>query len=213
MKKGLTLLALASVIAGCGQQQDEAAKETNETEAMATPKVVETAVATGIDKAALAEEAKGAVKSLGGQLKQQLQAAIKDSGPVGAVDVCKDIAPQLSRNVSQEKGLDIKRVSLKNRNPFLGVPNEWQVEVLNDFEARKQAGEDPAGLSYAKVVGKEFRFMKAVPTAAVCLNCHGSEIKPEVAAQINRYYPDDKAIGYKEGDIRGAFVVTKLLAD
>lgn len=213
MKKGLIMLALAGVIAGCGQQQDETTQATDQKDAMATPDVVETAVATGMDKAALIAEAKGAVKSLGGQLKQQLQAAIKDSGPAGAVDVCKDIAPQLSRNVSEEKGVDIKRVSLKNRNPFLGVPNEWQVEVLNDFEARKQAGEDPAGLSYAEVVGDEFRFMKAVPTAAVCLNCHGSEIKPEVAAKINRFYPDDKATGFREGDIRGAFVVTKTIAE
>jgi hypothetical protein len=33
-----------------------------------------------------------------------------------------------------------------------------------------------------------------------------------VTAKLNELYPADKAIGYKEGDLRGAFVVVKNLA-
>ncbi|RPH93345.1 MAG: DUF3365 domain-containing protein, partial [Lysobacterales bacterium] len=32
---------------------------------------------------------------------------------------------------------------------------------------------------------------------------------PSVAQKIAELYPDDKASGYSEGDIRGAFVVTR----
>jgi hypothetical protein len=103
-------------------------------------------------------------------------------------------------------------VSLKNRNPVTGKANEWQTAVLNDFEAKKAAGADPATLVHAEVVGSEFRFMKAIPTAAVCLSCHGTELSPAVTAKLNELYPADKAIGYKEGDLRGAFVVVKNLA-
>jgi hypothetical protein len=53
--------------------------------------------------------------------------------------------------------------------------------------------------------------MKAIPTGALCLQCHGLDIAPPVAEKIAELYPYDKATGYREGDIRGAFVVTKLI--
>ena len=53
--------------------------------------------------------------------------------------------------------------------------------------------------------------MKAIPTAPLCLQCHGEAIAPPVAEKITKLYPEDKATGFREGDIRGAFVVTKLL--
>ena len=64
----------------------------------------------------------------------------------------------------------------------------------------------------AAIDGKrQFRFMKAIPTGALCLQCHGSSISPEVSARLAELYPDDKATGYATGDIRGAFVVTRNL--
>lgn len=53
--------------------------------------------------------------------------------------------------------------------------------------------------------------MKAIPTAGLCLQCHGTAINPEVSAKLNELYPHDKAVGYREGDIRGAFLVTSKL--
>ena len=66
-------------------------------------------------------------------------------------------------------------------------------------------------MAYAEVVDKEFRFMKAIPPGAVCLKCHGTDLSPEVTAKMTELYPQDKATGYKEGDLRGAFVVVKQL--
>jgi hypothetical protein len=64
----------------------------------------------------------------------------------------------------------------------------------------------------AAIDGKQqFRFMKAIPTGALCLQCHGSNMSPEVSARLAELYPGDKATGYTEGDIRGAFVVTRNL--
>jgi hypothetical protein len=53
--------------------------------------------------------------------------------------------------------------------------------------------------------------MQAIPTGALCLQCHGENISPEVQAELARLYPEDKATGYSAGDIRGAFVVTRDL--
>jgi hypothetical protein len=58
---------------------------------------------------------------------------------------------------------------------------------------------------------KTFRFMKAIPTAELCLACHGKDLAPEVAAEIAESYPDDQATGFALGDIRGAFTLSKPL--
>jgi hypothetical protein len=51
--------------------------------------------------------------------------------------------------------------------------------------------------------------MKAIPTGKVCLKCHGEKIDPDVEASLKQNYPRDKARGFKEGDIRGAFTITQ----
>jgi hypothetical protein len=84
---------------------------------------------------------------------------------------------------------------------------------LNDFEARKAKGEDVMPMAHYEVVEsngeKTFRFMKAIPTGEVCLKCHGSDIDPKVKAKLQEAYPEDKATGYKLGDIRGAFTISQ----
>ncbi|MFC1603376.1 DUF3365 domain-containing protein, partial [Pseudomonadota bacterium] len=103
--------------------------------------------------------------------------------------------------------------SLKPRNTA-NTPDPWETSVLKQFDARKAAGEDPKKMEHYEVVtqnGKQlFRYMKAIPTAEKpCLVCHGSNIKPPIAAALDKLYPQDKARGYKAGDIRGAFTITQ----
>ena len=171
-------------------------------------------VSAGTDQAAELDQAKKATAEFAGALKSELVAAMQSGGPIEAIDVCNTRAVLISEEVSLEQGMTLSRVSQKNRNPD-NAPNEWQAVVLESFEARKLAGETPATLAWHEVAdtgtGKEFRFMKAIPTGAVCLACHGETLAPPVAEKLAELYPEDKATGYSEGDIRGAFVVTQQL--
>lgn len=160
------------------------------------------------------EQARTAVQAFSTTLKAELVAGMQAGGPVAAIEVCHDKAPGIAEAVSLDQGMRLSRVSLKNRNPG-NAPNDWQAAVLVDFQERVDSGEDAAGLSWQETVetadGAEYRFMKAIPTGAVCLACHGTALAPEVAARIDDLYPEDKATGFSEGDLRGAFVVTKTL--
>lgn len=167
------------------------------------------------DNARLLAEGKGLIKQFATELKGELKAAMKAGGPVNAISVCKDKAPAIAERLSQESGWQVARTSLKTRNPA-NVPDTWERGVLERFEAKKVAGADPKQLAFAKTVEvdgrKSFRLMKAIPTAPVCLACHGGDtVKPEVAAKLATEYPDDKARGFKVGDIRGAFTLSKTL--
>ena len=60
---------------------------------------------------------------------------------------------------------------------------------------------------------RTYRYMKAIPVGEVCLACHGSSLDPELKATIDGGYPEDRATGFALGELRGAFTVTKTLAN
>jgi len=159
--------------------------------------------------------ARAAVKGLGEALKEQLVAAIKADGPVSAIGVCRTIAPAIAEEQSRKHGLEIVRTALRVRNPA-NAPDAFERKVLEEFVRKIESGADPASLENAETVtegGKsQFRYMKAIPTAVEpCLACHGSDLKPELKAEVLRLYPDDRATGFKAGDLRGAFSVRQTL--
>ena len=147
-----------------------------------------------------------------GELREALTREMAASGPIGAVDVCKEVAPKIAADASARTGWEVGRTSLRTRNPN-NAADAWEAEMLSAFMARKAAGEDPAAMEAWTIVeegGKtQFRYMKAIPTASVCLTCHGTNIDPALRARLDALYPDDAAIGYNEGDIRGAFTITQ----
>jgi hypothetical protein len=151
------------------------------------------------------------MKTLKGELMQAMQAG----GPVNAIGVCKLRAPAIAAELSALKGWQVGRTSLKVRNPA-NAPDSWERAGLESFEQRKQAGEDPAQLEYFAVVEQKgkpvFRYMKAIPTAGLCLTCHGTSIDPSVEAKLAELYPADQARGYRAGDIRGAFTFIEPLS-
>ncbi len=167
-----------------------------------------------VDTEQLTQKSRAAVKALGGELKNILQTSMKASGPMDTISVCNTTALQISNKISEAKGLSVARTSLKYRNQE-NKPDEWEKSVLEQFEQRKAKGEAVKTMDYSELTeldGKKvFRYMKAIPTAEVCLKCHGSNVAPPIAAKINSLYPDDKATGFKMGDIRGAFTVIQSI--
>lgn len=166
--------------------------------------------ALAVDTEQLTQNSRIAVKALGSELKSILQASMKASGPVDSISVCNIEAPQISNNISKAKGMSVARTSLKYRNQE-NKPDDWEKSVLEQFEQRKAKGEDVKTMEFSELTedkGKKvFRYMKAIPTAEVCLKCHGNNVAQPIANKINSLYPDDKATGYNLGDIRGAFSI------
>ena len=160
--------------------------------------------------------AKAAIMELATALQSELKAAMQTGGPVAAIGVCNTQAMPITQKVAVEQGLHLSRVSLNNRNP-VNLPNEWQAVVLEGFQQKQAEGKDIGSLAWSETVNvdgeQEFRFMKAIPTGAVCLACHGTKLSPQVSKVLADLYPMDRATGYHEGDIRGAFVATRKLSD
>lgn len=161
---------------------------------------------------ALIADATGLVKRYAGELKPQLKQALQQGGPAHAIQVCAVQAPQIAARLSAESGWQIKRVSLKPRNVNSATADDWERQVLLAFDEAHARGSDVESLFRADYVAGNFRFMKPQPVEPVCLACHGENLAPEVVESLRRYAPGDTAIGYKLGQIRGAFSLTRVAA-
>lgn len=163
-------------------------------------------------KISLRSDAKSFMESL----KSVLIKEIQTNGIVKAVSVCSDTAQVLTNNYGISKGIYIKRVSFKNRNP-LNVPDEFETKVLEMFEEQFRNGQLKPESEYAEMIEDngiyKVRYLKPIFVQPECLNCHGSEeqISPQVKEVINKIYPDDEAKGYQMGDLRGAVSIQKTL--
>ncbi len=151
-----------------------------------------------------------------GQLKSILIKQIKSEGTLSAVAVCSDTAQVLTNNFGLKKGVYIKRVSFKNRNKH-SVPDEFEARILKEFEQIKKEGKLNSDTEHFEIIIENdyqyLRYMKPIKIGAACLKCHGNEekISTEVKELIVKKYPDDKAVGYKNGDLRGAVSIKKLI--
>ena len=152
------------------------------------------------------------MKSLKGILINQIQS----KGVVQAVAVCSDTAQVLTNNFGINKGVFIRRVSLKNRNEN-NYPDEFEKKILNKFELLKQNNELNDRTEHFEIVKEDdftyLRYLKPILVQPECLNCHGNpnDMMTDVKELIMQKYPSDKAVGYSIGDLRGVVSVKKAL--
>lgn len=161
-------------------------------------------------------EARTVAAAMPPKLLALLTDEIAKNGPEGAIEVCRDKAPQMAKAASEQSGWQIRRVSLRNRNPK-AVPDAWEQAALAEFDRRAAAGDNPATLERAEVVTEGgqtvARYLRALPTQEMCLACHGTpdKVSAGVAERLQALYPNDHAVGYGKGQIRGAITLKKTL--
>lgn len=165
------------------------------------------------EEAPLVEQSRRLVKTYSQRLKTALQTSLQGAGELAAIEQCHAVAPEISERLKQDDW-QIARTALRVRNP-LNKADAWERKVLEQFERRREQGERIEDLEHHGVVERDgeryFRYMKAIPTQALCLTCHGEKLSGPLAARLHRFYPNDQATGFKIGDIRGAFSVRHRL--
>lgn len=170
--------------------------------------------APAADTAAQEQQAQALVQQFGDQLKSVLQTSLQSGGPVKAIEVCKINAPEIARDTGAKADWSVGRTSLKVRNPA-NRPDSWEAAILARWNEQVAQGTPVAGLKASETVTENgttyFRYLQAIPTGEMCLNCHGSDLKPQVQAALKAQYPEDQATGFKAGDLRGAFTLRKAI--
>jgi len=158
------------------------------------------------------QEAKTAIMKMGKSLKMHMKQNMKSGGVEKAAAFCSSEATELSKkiNATYKKGISVKRISLKYRNSA-AKPTVDEEKVLQQIEKDINAGKKVPPMIVKEIAKNSYKVYKPLyMDKGVCLTCHGSVgVRDEKAYKlIKEKYPHDKAVGYKKGDFRGAFVVT-----
>ena len=141
------------------------------------------------------------------QLSKNLLHAIQEKGTVGAIEYCNVEAIKLTDSVSLMKNAIIKRVSDKPRNPT-NEANQEELVYINYFKNEVALGANPEPI--IKMTDGEVQFYAPIKTNTLCLQCHGApgeQIQPETLDALRALYPEDKAVGYDENQVRGIWVI------
>ena len=148
------------------------------------------------------QRADAATKRFGRELQAALEGAIAEGGPEHAIGLCNHMAPQITSSHSVD-GLRLRRVGVRVRNHETNVPTDAERAAM-----MKLTREAPT--TVATLNGKR-KFLRAIYVGSpLCLNCHGTNIKPKVKEKLDELYPEDEATGFFLGDLRGAFVVEEM---
>lgn len=159
----------------------------------------------------ISEEKKAELMILGDNISSEMQAvllqnvsdAIQKGGVEFAIEFCNLEAVPLTDSISKKFDVKIQRLTDKNRNPENSITSEfdavaWQKikSKQSDFIAQKKSGE----IYYYKPI------MMGMPT---CIQCHGTrnDISKKTLELIDLKYPEDQAVDYEMGDLRGMWKI------
>jgi hypothetical protein len=142
------------------------------------------------------------LQKLGGELKSQMQT----NGPMGALHFCSQNALTLTEQLAKESKTSIKRVSINNRNP-VNYPNKDEIALLNEWDKLVKNTQPLPAQKVVNVSDSTIMYYKPIMiNNDACLKCHGN-VEGELAKAIRIAYPEDKATGYKMGDLRGMITI------
>ncbi len=133
------------------------------------------------------------------ELSGKLMEAMAKGGPPAAIEVCSKEAPQVAERVGKRLKVRIGRTSLKLRNPK-NAPPDWAKQLVEQQVGKPTFLQLPDGGTGA---------LLPIRLEAKCLPCHGppETVSDDVRKQLAKFYPEDRATGFKVGDLRGWFWV------
>lgn len=138
-------------------------------------------------------------------LRNSLLSAISLHGIDGAIGFCNDNASNITGTYADS--VVIRRTSLRVRNS-VNTPDSLELLTLNEMDELVRSSKIPAARVIRQHSKGEIHYFKPILLQAMCVNCHGApgvQIQNLTQAKIEQLYPDDQAVNFKEGDLRGVW--------
>lgn len=164
----------------------------------------------------ISEEAKASLMLLGDSISTEMQnvllqnvaGAIQKGGTDYAVEFCNIKAMPLTDSIADNLKVYIQRLSDKNRNPANAIQTQMDSSAWEKIKSKK------TDFIEQDEYGEVYYYKPIVIAMPTCIKCHGgkSDIIESTEKIIAQKYPNDKAIGYEMGDLRGMWKI-KLKAE
>ena len=153
------------------------------------------------------EIAMATAKKMGSNLTEKM----KNGGVKEAVPFCNTMAYPLTEEMSKKYKVEIRRTSDKLRNDK-NKPNDEEKKIIDLYKNDLAANKALKPVVKIDASGNP-HFYGPIILQKKCLACHGSvgdEVSVKTDSLIRSYYPNDKAVGFKEGDLRGIWSIAFL---
>lgn len=137
-------------------------------------------------------------------LRNSLLHAINSKGMEEAITFCNERAYPITATYADS--VAIRRTASRYRNPK-NEPDSLERLILGEMSEQVLSSGKP-GTKIVRSSSGEIHFFKPILLQPMCLNCHGTPGKEIVAAttlKIQELYPEDRAVDFKEGDLRGVW--------
>lgn len=158
-------------------------------------------------RAAAMEQGRAIVAEAFSLLSSNLQTALQQGGVSNALPFCSVAALPITDSVAKSRGIILRRVSHKARNPA-NRANPAELGVIQSFENALTVSTNIPPIVTNLAPGQVSFFAPIVIPGPLCLNCHGvagQDILPANMELIRRLYPADQAVGFSLGQLRGAW--------
>ena len=147
-------------------------------------------------------------------LSSTLKAKLTEDGVQGAIEFCNLNAYDLIKSLEEDHNVEIKRASLKARNPK-DHPTDLEEQLLEAYQY--QVENDDKLMANIQRDEKYLLFTRPIVIKdALCLKCHGKPgeyLKTEDYKLIKSLYPQDNAINHQMGDLRGIWSIRLLKSE
>jgi len=143
------------------------------------------------------------------QLGKNLMGTIQSKGTEEAVTFCNVKAFPLTDSMAVVHKAIIKRVSDKPRN-LNNAASLKEIDHIKKFKREIASGQKMVPI-IEPLDNDSIQFYYPIITNKMCLQCHGEpnkDIKPAVFEKLTALYPEDKAVGYSEDQVRGIWSIT-----
>lgn len=195
MKKYYLFIAITVLLASCADKKEDTSHN----------KIVKETSKKDKDLSSYVEKGKEIAMNTQKLLGKNLKMTMKSKGPVAAVEFCNLKAAPLAGEMEKKYNATIKRVSNKYRNEN-NKPNAVEANTIAYFETAMREGKELKPMTTTGEDGK-IHFYAPIKVKELCLTCHGDALAKPVDSILKIKYPNDKATGYKEGELRGIWSI------
>ncbi len=148
-------------------------------------------------------------------LMESLENVISNQGTAKAVAVYKEKVDEITRMIKNDlnnKDIGIKLLSPRYRD-VENSPDYYEEQAYQDFQkVWKDTGRyPPYVIQEIRRNGRVlYRYYEPLYVKRLCLKCHGTleSLDIEAVKCIRQEHPNDNAVGYKLGDLRGFIRIT-----
>jgi uncharacterized protein DUF3365 len=134
----------------------------------------------------------------------ELSRELSQGGSATAIRACHLDTTAAAYRIARQEGIQAGRTSDRLRVPT-NAPKPWAAPIVAMNAGKRAADVEGFAVDLGRAVG----VLRPIVEGPTCAACHGDieKLNPQVRGELADRYPQDRAVNFKAGELRGWFWV------